>query len=355
MKRILYPLWGLLLLLSAACGGSKESNGTRLQGEIKGLGDDTLYIYGMDRLYDCIDTLPVKNGKFTALLQTDTIAITRLLFSDGTRYPLFFGNGETILVKGDTANLSTLQISGNQANEEMTLFTAGLAIDSLGTPAEQAEHFIKTHAASPVSIYLLYDYFVLQPNPDFKKIEELIGHLTGDLKDRPMVGALLKEVQSIQDLKQGSSIPHFMLPDVNGKKLSRTDFKDKYLLLHFWASWDEASRDSLASLRSIYEKEKKNKHFAMLGISLDVEKSAWKSAIEQDTLRWSQVCALAGWDTPLVTQLSIHTLPFNLLLNKQGRVEGKNLTKAQLEQKLKDIERVEKLKADAEKRRKQRK
>ena len=78
-KNILTAILPLLALLPAAC--SKESpKAVSIGGEIEGLGNDTLYIYGADKLYDHTDTLVTQNGKFTATLQTDTLAATWLLF-----------------------------------------------------------------------------------------------------------------------------------------------------------------------------------------------------------------------------------------------------------------------------------
>ena len=101
-------------------------------------------------------------------------------------------------------------------------------------------------------------------------------------------------------------------------------------------------RDSNAVYRRIYKKEQKNKKFALLGISLDLNKDNWKKAIEADTLKWEQACDLSGWETGIVKQLAIRTLPANVLLSPSGRIEGKNLSEAAIEKKLKDIEEQEK-------------
>ena len=85
--------------LLSACGG-KKSETVSLNGEIKGLGNDTLYIYGADRLYDRMDTLLVKDDKFSATLTPDTLVETYLLFSNGSQYPLFMDKGDKIRIKG---------------------------------------------------------------------------------------------------------------------------------------------------------------------------------------------------------------------------------------------------------------
>ena len=125
--------------------------------------------------------------------------------------------------------------------------------------------------------------------------------------------------------------------DLKGKIVNRADFKDKYLLLYFWASWDENCRKSHTDLRSLYKKKAYKKDLALLGISLDVDKERWKEAIERDTLEWEQVCDFQGWNSESVKQYGIRELPTTYLLTPTGRIEGKNLSIAEIEEKLKNI------------------
>ena len=86
----------LLLIGLSACGG-KKTDSISLSGEIKGLGNDTIYLYGADRMHDRMDTLIAEKDKFSATLSADTLVTTILLFSDGTEYPLFLNKGNDIV------------------------------------------------------------------------------------------------------------------------------------------------------------------------------------------------------------------------------------------------------------------
>ena len=191
MKKI-YLAYLLLIILSAC--GSKNTNSVYLNGEIKGLGNDTLYIYGTDKFYNRMDTLLVKDDKFSATLTTDTLVSTWLQFSDGTEYPLYLNKGDKIKIKGSAAELTSLEITGNAPNEELTAFQKelkGLSTPSEKALEEKAEAFINSHPSSLVSIYLLEKYFVQKPQPDFSLIKEMTEHMTGGLKDRPYVASCL--------------------------------------------------------------------------------------------------------------------------------------------------------------------
>lgn len=338
-----YFVYFLLIILSAC--NDKKSGTASLNGEIKGLGNDTIYIYGVDEMYDRMDTLLVENDKFSKTVSLDTLIAARLLFSDGTQYPFFMDEGNKIQIKGSAAELNSLEISGNTPNEEFSAFQKELK--GLGTPSEKvledkAGKFINEHHFSLVSIYLLDKYFVQKEKPDYAQIKKLTEHMTGELKDRPYIDELLNHIQEEEKAAIGKTAPYFRIPNPKGKQINRSNFKDQYLLIHFWASWDTVSRDSNAVYRRIYKQERKNKKFALLGVSLDMNKDTWQKAIKADTLEWEQVCDFSGWNAEIVKQLAIKTLPANILLNPFGKIEGKDMTEEAIKKKLKEIENTEK-------------
>ena len=338
-----YFVYFLLIILSAC--NDKKSGTASLNGEIKGLGNDTIYIYGVDEMYDRMDTLLVENDKFSKTVSLDTLIAARLLFSDGTQYPFFMDEGNKIQIKGSAAELNSLEISGNTPNEEFSAFQKELK--GLGTPSEKvledkAGKFINEHHSSLVSIYLLDKYFVQKEKPDYAQIKKLTEHMTGELKDRPYIDELLNHIQEEEKAAIGKTAPYFRIPNPKGKQINRSNFKDQYLLIHFWASWDTVSRDSNAVYRRIYKQERKNKKFALLGVSLDMNKDTWQKAIKADTLEWEQVCDFSGGNAEIVKQLAIKTLPANILLNPFGKIEGKDMTEEAIKKKLKEIENTEK-------------
>ncbi len=344
-----YLLYLLPVALSACGGEGNDSNKASLKGEIKALGNDTIYVYGVDRLYDRMDTLVVTNDKFSATLPVDTLVATILQFSDGTEYPLYLDKGNKIRIKGSAAELNFLQISGNTPNEELTAFNQELK--GLGKPSEKAleekaQSFINQHPSSLVSIHLLEKRFVQKAQPDFALIKTIIERMTGDLKDRPYIDGLSKLIEEEEKLDVGKTLPYFRLKNAEGKDITRTNFKDQYLLIQFWASWDSVSLEKNAMFRRIYKKEQKNKNFALLGISLDMNKGVWKETIEKDTLKWEQVCDFAGWNAEVVKLFAIQAIPANLLISPTGRIEGKGLDEEAIEQKLKEIEQKEKEKKE---------
>lgn len=181
----------------------------------------------------------------------------------------------------------------------------------------KAEEFIRQHNNSFVSIYLLDKYFVQKETPDFKKIKELIDVMAGVLQDKPSIGQLTENITQIEKVNEGKTAPFFSLPNQKGEKVTRLDkFKDKYMLINFWASWCEECDSTNVELRKINNKYKKNKEFGILGISLDINKEDWKNKIKQDTLTWEQVCTFTGWNLETAKQYTILKLPTNILVSQ---------------------------------------
>ena len=330
-------LYCFILVILASCGG-KESGNTVIEGEVKGLSNDTLYLYGADKMHDHTDTIPIKGGKFSADIQIDTLMETLLLFPDGTEYPLFIDKGDKVHIKGTSGNLSFLQVSGNPLNEDLTAFNEEVRNAKLSEKAltEKAEKYIKDHPASLVSLYLLNRYFVQIPNPDLKKIKSLIEPMTGELKDRPYIENLSNELQRVEKLAVGTPLPYFHLRNVSGKSVSLSNFSNRHVLIHFWASWDGNSRKANKTYRELYKKEQKNKDFALLGISLDTDKLEWREAIKKDTLTWEQASDLSGWNGTAISQFAVQSLPSNILVSPSGKIVGKNLSTDEVREKIKE-------------------
>ena len=122
----------LILIIICLCSCGKPSKKVSITGEIKGLGTDTLYLYGMDESFDRIDTIFAKNDKFSYTASIDTITSAFLLIDNQTEYPIFLDKGNQINIKGDINHPEHLDINGNIYNEEFTTFQKELS--SLPTP-----------------------------------------------------------------------------------------------------------------------------------------------------------------------------------------------------------------------------
>jgi thiol-disulfide isomerase/thioredoxin len=136
----------------------------------------------------------------------------------------------------------------------------------------------------------------------------------------------------------GQTAPDINLPDVNGRPVTLSSFRGKYVLVDFWASWCKPCRFENPHVVAAYNKFK-GKNFTILGVSLDKpgEREQWMKAIKDDNLTWTQVSDLQFWNSPVVPLYRIDGIPFNVLVDPQGKVIAQGLRGEQLEAKLAEV------------------
>lgn len=354
MRHLLTTL--LMLLVLIACGEG-QGDRARISGTIKGLGTDTIYIYGSDQMFDRVDTLFVSRDKFKRDVVVDTLAQAWMLFRNGQHVPLFLNKRSVIHIKGDTTNLLNLQIEDKAENTLLGQFRA--MADSEPTLA-QVDSFVLNNPSSTVSLYLLKCKLLQSTNRQERlQLRPLLDSISEDLKHEPAYINLFERISQVVQSDTGRTVRYFRVRGTDNHWVSRTDFSNKWLLIHFWASWHDASRQQLRTLYKPFykeiEKEKLSDDFFLWGISLDVDRRQWVQAVNRDTIAWKQSCELKGWNTEPVDLFNIQTLPTNVLISPDGKIKAYNLTLKQLEAKLKEVKEEKENKEKEEKEKKKKK
>ena len=318
-------LFSILMVLLCLCSCKDKASVFVLEGNVGRLTHDTIYIYGADALYEHIDTVVAADGIFRYTAEVDTVTPLWVLFPNNHREMLFSDKGLKVTMQGDTAAVGHIRITGGEQNALLQSFH--LLTDTINDTkalAAVADSFIRANPYSEVSIHLLREYFVHQPKPENTKIKALIGSMSGNLQDNNYIQQLQRSLNTYKPLAKNNSVSSYGVHDSEGKMVNSADYKDTYLLITFWASWDEESRQRQRELIAI--KEKYGKHnFDILSVSLDTDHGAWLQAIREDSVTWRQACDFDGWETDIVKRTQISHLPANILLNPSRRVQAIDL------------------------------
>ncbi len=330
IKSLFFILFTVTLLLQS-CG--TPSNRFRMEGEFKNMNQVDLYLY--DAASGKKDTVHVQRGRF--LYETDfkDTATLMLMFPNYSQIPIFATSGITVKVKGDASQLRETKVKGSKENEEMTAFR--LKSNQLAPPDMEkiAIDYIMEEPNSPVSFYLLQQFFVKSITPDYTKALQLCNVMLKANPHSKPVQQLKIQLLNLNKGRVGSNVPIYILSDTKGKIITNREMQSELNVFCFWASWNY---DSQLQLRTIRKLIKKNKgKISAMGIGIDASKGESYKWMKRDSIDFPIICDGKMWETPMAKALGLTDIPNNIIADKKGRIIERNIPQKDLEKKIEEL------------------
>lgn len=355
----------LFVLIAIAFTACKPKDSYTIDGTFKNTGSDKkVFLYGMQNSnMIAIDSTNLsENGEFKFIRKTPSVDFFRVSIGNH-EFMLIAKNGDEIKLEADLADKSmAYKISGANEVEKLSElngirnnftkqveklqsdFDAKVAtqpqnrakileetkpqyesyINQLNT---QILKFAKDNKGTLASFYAMN---TLSPQEFESELVKFSDEIKEEIKGNATVDTFVKQMALLKTVQIGQPAPLFTIHTADEKPVSLSDYKGKYVLLDFWASWCQPCRQENPNVVRVYNKYKDH-NFDILGISLDTDKAAWLGAVKADGLTWTHVSELKDFNGETVKKYQVQAIPTSYIIDPNGKIVAKNLRGAELE------------------------
>ena len=372
MKKFLPLIASVFFLFS--CSTSVQKGQFTVNGELKNSPDQKIYLeelYFSQKDPAVLDTAEIKNGKFSLTALAPEEGLYRLRLEKSEAAFIFINDQPAITFSSDLNSLSLENAKFNSpANYLLRSFMVDIEkqrkeledkasilqqyknplpsdstyqvmqLDILDKQAKFQQNvlrYIDTTSNAVMALFSLGYTRDIEP----EKIETAVGGLTKRFPTNQAIATIVAQYKQLiaqnKSLpKIGGIAPDITMADTSGKAFSLSMLRGKYVLVDFWASWCGPCREENPNVVNAYQ-EFKNKNFTVLGVSLDKQKAEWTKAVEEDHLTWYHISDLKYWSSAAVAPYGIEGIPYNVLLDPQGKIIAMNLRGNDLQIKLSEL------------------
>lgn len=358
---IILPL--LILWLSSV--RSQEAFSFIISGRIHGLGDDSIHLTVQ------ADDLHAGPTRYAIAVRSDSFYFRGRATKTDLGYLSLprnrrmgdlslFIEGGIIRIQSEANEFAQTRISGTPANDDLMRLrdmerpvydeitrlrsdlkgssdTSSARLTSISRRIEALQDSVMRireawAAAHPASFASATCLWVLSDRIPFERLDRLFSALSPEVRRMSMMQRLATKVEGKRRSLVGRAAADFNAPDSSGNLVRLADFRGRYVLLDFWASWCVPCRQENPGLKALYTRYKQ-KGLEIIGISVDEDGRRWRKAIIEDALPWIHVSDLKREST-LANLFGVQPIPDNFLIDPKGIIVAKGIHGRELEEAL---------------------
>lgn len=320
---------------------TKPNEGFTINGYVEGLTEGiaelVLAKQGTLGTPEIIDSAVIKDGHFTFCGQVPYPQYCNVGIR-GTSFPVgFYLENSPIELNirisqsnrtqnGKDISMKSLQgqIYGSHAEEESQyiLFLS---------EQQDIENWIASHPSNIPTLMRLSSKWARTFSPDV--VEKWLNMMDKNLSEHVAYKDVVKQIAKRRELVINAPAPDFVLPSEKGEKTALKDFRGKYVLLDFWASWCGPCRGEIPNLKKAWDNYHP-KGLEIISITIDKNEQDWRKALKEEQMPWTQ---LNGRGSEVADQYNVRGIPHILLIDPKGKIVGINLRGEKLEKKLQEL------------------